>query len=82
MKKFFILGVFALATLAFTSCDPNKTQCWKITLTSDTGGQVLEYFYYGDGVDSDAQLELLASSHPGYKATKEQTFLSKDNCHK
>ncbi len=22
------------------------------------------------------------SSHPGYKATKEQTFLSESNCHK
>jgi len=42
----------------------------------------MEYYYYGSGVDSDAQLELLASSHPGYKATKTQTFLSKDNCKK
>lgn len=82
MKKILILGAFALATLALTSCDPNKEQCWKITLTSDTGGPVIEYYYYGNGVDSDAQLEILASSHPGYKATKEQTFLSKDNCHK
>ena len=80
MKKFFILGVFALATLAFTSCDPNKEQCWKMTIVSDAGEVI--YYYYGNGVDSDAQLELLASSHPGYKATKEQTFLSESNCHK
>ena len=80
MKKFFILGVFALATLAFTSCDPNKEQCWKMTIVSDAGTVI--YYYYGNGVDSDAQLELLASSHPGFKATKVQTFLSKENCHK
>ena len=85
MKKVFMslaaVAVMAL-TAGFTSCDPNKEQCWKITLTSPDGGQVVEYYYYGSGVDSDAQLELLASSHPGYKATKTQTFLSKDNCKK
>jgi hypothetical protein len=85
MKKVFMslaaVSVMALAA-GFTSCDPNKEQCWKITLTSPDGGQVVEYYYYGNGVDSDAQLELLASSMPGYKATKTQTFLSKDNCKK
>ena len=75
------VSVMALAA-GFTSCDPNKEQCWKITLTSPDGGQVVEYYYYGNGVDSDAQLELLASSMPGFKATKTQTFLSKDNCKK
>ena len=79
MKKFFILGVFALATLAFTSCDPNKTQCWKMTIVSDAGTVI--YYYYGDGVDSDAQLDIW-SQVPGLKsAKKESTFLSKDNCH-
>ena len=85
MKKVFMsLAAVAVMALAagFTSCDPNKEQCWKITLTRPDGGQVVEYYYYGNGVDSDAQLELLASSMPGYKATKTQTFLSKDNCKK
>ena len=85
MKKVFMsLAAVAVMALAagFTSCDPNKEQCWKITLTSPDGGQVVEYYYYGNGVDSEAQLELLASSMPGYKATKTQTFLSKDNCKK
>ncbi|MBQ8939693.1 MAG: hypothetical protein IJ047_05665 [Paludibacteraceae bacterium] len=85
MKKVFMsLAAVAVMALAagFTSCDPNKEQCWKITLTSPDGGQVVEYYYYGNGVDSDAQLELLASSMPGFKATKTQTFLSKDNCKK
>lgn len=83
MKKI-VMSLAAVCMLAvsasFVSCDPNKEQCWKITLTSPDGGQVLEYYYYGNGVDSDAQLELLASSHPGFKATKVQTFLSRENC--
>ena len=79
MKKIFILGAFALATLALTSCDPNKEQCWKIIVTSETG--TTEYYYYGSGVDSDAQIDIYAKM-PGVKsARKEQTFLSKDNCH-
>lgn len=79
MKKIFFVSLFALATLAFTSCDPNKEQCWKMTVTTDEGS--VTYYYYGNGVDSDAQLDLYAQM-PGVKsARKEQTFLSKDNCH-
>ena len=84
MKKInkIVLCTLSLCAVLFASCDPNKEQCWKITLTSPDGGQVVEYYYYGNGVDSDAQLDLLASSMPGFKATKTQTFLSKDNCKK
>ena len=80
MKKIFILGAFALATLAFTSCDPNKEQCWKIIVTFDTGA-TSEYFYYGSGVDSDAQFAIYEKMQGVRSVRKEQTFLSKDNCH-
>ena len=86
MKKI-LMSLMAVCMMAvafgLTSCDPNKAQCWKITLTSrESGAPTLEYYFYGTGVESDAQLEMLASSNPGYSATKVQTFLSKDNCHK
>ena len=81
MKKLIIACVVAMTALAFTSCDPNKTQCWKITLQYESG-QTEEFYYWGSGVDSDAVIEQYAQTIPGTKATKQQTFLSKDNCHK
>lgn len=84
MKKIIMsLAAVVVLTLAasFVSCDPNKEQCWKITLTEQTTGQVrLVAYYYGNGVDSDAYITQLAQSNPGCSATKQQTFLSKENC--
>ena len=79
MKKLFIACAVALTALVFTSCDPNKEQCWKITVVTEAG--TATYYYYGNGVDSDAQLDIYRQM-PGVKSTsKAQTFLSKDNCH-
>ena len=76
-----LMAVCMVAVAAgLSSCDPNKEQCWKITLTSRTTGQATEYYYYGNGVDSDAEIERLAQMNPGCSATKTQAFLSRENC--
>lgn len=80
MKKIFILGAFALATLALTSCDPNKEQCWKLTIGYPTGQTEVHYFY-GTGIEADAQLEVYHRAGAN-SVDRKQAFLSKDNCHK
>lgn len=82
MKKLLIACVVAMTALAFTSCDPNKAQCWKITLEYKDGGkQTEEFYFWGTGVESDAMIEQYASA-TGARVTKQQTFLSKENCRK
>lgn len=83
MKKMFF-AVAACCVLAlsatFVSCDPNKAQCWKMTIVMQND-VTEEFYFYGTGVESDAQLELYYQA--GAKSVKkEQTFLSRDNCHK
>ena len=65
---------------ALVSCDPNKAQCWKLTVVSENDATA-EYYFYGTGVEADAQLEIYHRA--GAKSVKrEQTFLSQENCHK
>jgi len=82
MKKI-IMTVAAVCVLAlaagFVSCDPNKAQCWKLVATFPSGQQQIMYFY-GTGVEADAQLELMHQAGAN-KIHREQTFLSKENCH-
>ena len=42
---------------AFTSCNPDKAQCWKLQIT-DEDNKVTEYLFYGTGDEADAQLEI------------------------
>jgi hypothetical protein len=83
MKKFFMsLAAVAVMALAagFVSCDPNKTQCWLLIATFPQGG-TQEMYFYGSGVEADAQLEILHQAG-ATKIERKQTFLSKENCHK
>ena len=70
--------VLALAA-GFVSCDPNKAQCWKLTATFPQGG-TQEMYFYGTGVEADAQLEILHQAGAN-KVQREQTFLSQENCY-
>ncbi len=82
MKKvFFVAAACCLLAVsaAFVSCDPNKAQCWKMSVTYQ-GGQTAEYYFYGTGVEADAQLELYVKAG-AIQTRREQTFLSRDNCH-
>lgn len=64
----------------FVSCDPNKTQCWRLEVTSEEGLTV-EYYFWGTGVEADAQLEVYHRAG-AKRVYREQTFLSQENCHK
>jgi len=82
MKKF-IFAAAACCMLAvgasLVSCDANKPQCWKLTAVYDD--VTIEAFFYGSGVEADAQLEV--HHRAGAKSIRrEQTFLSQENCHK
>ena len=79
MKKYFILVALFVATVAFTSCDPNKTQCWKITVELQNG-QKSEYLFWGDGMQSDAQMDMYQQVPDIKSVRKEQTFLSEQDC--
>ena len=82
MKKF-MMSVAAVCVLAlaagFVSCDPNKAQCWKLIATYPEGNTEEQYFY-GTGVEADAQLEIFVRAGAN-KVRREQTFLSVGNCH-
>lgn len=65
---------------ALVSCDPNKAQCWKLTVTYPEGNSIESYFY-GTGVEADAALEVYYKAG-ATKVHREQTFLSKENCKK
>lgn len=88
MKKIF-MSLMALAFMALTaslvSCDPNSAQCRKLSATYKSGAVQEEYFY-GTGVEADARLEQIRQAAPSDNSVtrvhREQTFLSKDNCHK
>jgi len=84
MKKAFCIAAaccLMAVSAAFISCDPNKTQCWKITVEFQTG-QTEEYYFWGDGMESDAQLDQYGKL-PGIKrVSKVQTFMSQSDCHK
>lgn len=83
MKKVFVLAAaccLLAVSAAFVSCDPNKAQCWKMVVTYP-GDKTEEYYFYGTGVEADAQLELYHQAG-AIKLHREQTFLSKENCHK
>ena len=79
MKKMFIIGALALFTLAITSCDPNKVQCWKLNVKY-SDGKSMEYYFYGSGVEADAQLEIYRLAG-ATQIGREQTFRSKNDCH-
>jgi len=79
MMSVAVVCVMALAA-GFVSCDPNKTQCWKITVEFQNG-QSEVYYFWGDGLQSDAQLNEYGKL-PGIKRTsKTQAFLSQSDCH-
>ena len=83
MKKiFFVAAACCLMALGavMVSCDPNKAQCWKLTV-GYPNGQTAEYYFYGTGVEADAQLELYHQAGAN-SVKREQTFLSEGNCHK
>ena len=76
MKKIF-MSLMAVAVMALTaslvSCDPNAAQCWKLSATYKSGAVQEEYFYIRQAAPSDNSVT---------RIHREQTFLSKDNCHK
>lgn len=75
--------MLAITAATFTSCDPNKAQCWKLQVTFE-GGATQEEYFYGTGVEADAHLEEIRVAAQG-KVTRlhrEQTFQSQENCHK
>ena len=83
MKKILLMSA-ACCMLAMSatlvSCDSNKAQCWKLQIT-DQNNVTVEHFFYGTGVEADAQLEIYHQA--GAKSVRrEQTFLSQENCHK
>lgn len=79
MKKFFIGAALVIAAATFSSCNPDAIQCWKITVSFQTGTTQV-YYFWGDGMQSDAQLETYQRL-PGIKSvSKEQTFLSESDC--
>jgi hypothetical protein len=84
MKKFFCMSLMAIGLMAlaagFTSCDPNKAQCWKLSVSYPEGPSV-EYYFYGTGIEADAQLEVYHQAGAN-RVSRSQTFLSKENCHK
>lgn len=83
MKKVFFAAAaccMLAMSAALVSCDPNKAQCWKLQATFE-GGAVQEEYFYGTGVEADARLEQLHQMGAN-KIHREQTFLSKENCHK
>lgn len=83
MKKFFLvaaMGCMLAMSASLASCDPNKAQCWKLQATFE-GGAVQEEYFYGTGIEADARLEQMHQAG-AVKIHREQTFLSKDNCHK
>ena len=47
MSYFFVLVAF-VAMFAFTSCNPDKAQCWNLQIT-DEDNKVTEYLFYGGG---------------------------------
>ena len=81
MKKVIMLAA-ACCMLALSaslvSCNPDKTQCWKLSVTSEDG-KVTEHFFYGTGTEADAQLEVYHRAG-ATKVHREQTFLSEENC--
>ena len=82
MKKSIVCAaaccLLALAA-TFSSCDPNKAQCWKLTVKYQDN-KTIEYYFYGTGVEADAQLDVYQKTG-ATTVRREQTFLSKDNCH-
>lgn len=81
MKKFFFMAAaccMLAMSAALVSCDPNKAQCWKLYVGFDNGKSA-EYYFYGTGVEADAQLELYHQAGAN-TIRREQTFLSKENC--
>ena len=83
MKKIFMslaaVAVMALAA-SFVSCDPNKAQCWLLTVSFQEGQTQQEYFY-GTAVEADVRLEFFHQAG-AISVRREQTFLSEQNCHK
>ena len=81
MKKFFIAAALVIAAFVGTACNPDAVQCWQITVEF-TNGSSATYYYWGDGKQSDAQIDTYAQM-PGVKrATKTQAFLSESDCGK
>lgn len=83
MKKVFFAAAaccMLAMSAALVSCDPNKAQCWKLQVTSQDDVTV-EYYFYGTGVEADAQLEIYHQAG-AKRVSREQTFLSRENCHK
>ena len=83
MKKI-LMSLMAVCMMAvafgLTSCDPNKAQCWKMSVTYESG-QTEEFYFYGTDVEADAQLEIYHKAG-AVKVGREQTFMSEQNCHK
>ena len=79
MKKFFIAAALVVAAFVGTSCNPDAVQCWIITVEF-TNGSSATYYYWGDGKQSDLQIDTYAQM-PGVKrAGKTQAFLSQSDC--
>ena len=74
------MGCMLAMSASLASCDPNKAQCWKLQVGYPSG-QTEEFYFYGTAVEADAQLEIYHQAG-ATKIHREQTFLSKDNCHK
>lgn len=81
MKKiltFAVAGCIMALTASLVSCNPDKTQCWKLIAVFDDKTQ--ESYFWGSGVEADAQLEIYHRAGAN-TIRREQTFLSKENCH-
>ncbi len=79
MKKLFIV-IAVLCACALTSCtDPNKEQCWEITITY-ANNATATYLFWADGDTSDAYLKKLALSPDVKTASKMSTFVSEGDC--
>ena len=83
MKKIICIAAaccMLAAGAALVSCDPHKAQCWKMSVTYESG-QTEEFYFYGTDVEADAQLEIYHQAG-AVKIGREQAFLSEKNCHK
>jgi len=79
MSIFVVPLHFAIAGLATTSCNTDKTQCWKIYVEFQSG-QSQEYYFWGSGIESDAQMKIYEQMPDIKTIRKEQTFRSESDC--
>jgi len=78
MKKVFFLAAIFCAAL-MTSCkDKDAIQCWEITWENKTTGDTGTYYFWGDGKQSDVEIDRVGSIMG--KATKKQTSKDKADC--